>query len=249
MSISLYKSIALALFFGLPLLLQASTETALPDTSDSKKPKVKSVKKEDVFDPDDYFEKPKPQVNYKSIIKFNPVLVLFGDIPFYYEQKINSSLGLEIGAGLTTVNYTSISRVLDQSDPNYELSSGVGYSARASLRYYFGSSAAVLGWYVAPEVQYKLFNATVAVEDASQPDYPTITLAYPRSFVDGRITMGVQEDINGRITYDYYWSFGLRYKTNSSIENIYSTERSPSVLTTNAMVPVIGFGIKFGFAL
>jgi hypothetical protein len=212
--------------------------------------------KMNVFDSHQYFDE-NPAGSFKNVIKINPLLIMFGEIPIYYERKITKKLSAEIALGVTLRNYfLDFNLEDDYSGDVYKENqkTNTSFSYRAALRLYPSSSEeAVIGYYFSPEFLYRKYVISYPYLDMNQNPTDIYYDGYTVQS-DFKLVFGYQDYIDNNIIFDYYIGVGMRqqarkhlsteefYDSNSGSYQYYSEIKSAS-----KSVPTISMGLKVGF--
>jgi hypothetical protein len=174
------------------------------DTTVTKPTKV------EVFNADNYFSRESKPTDIKNAVKVNPLLIINGDIPFYYERRLGQAVSMEIAAGITLRDYFA---ELISEDFSFESDNRIGktgYSLHGAFRYYPSKYySAIEGFYFSPNIRFRSYSALVN-PCPNQVIIPSFK-EYKKN-TDYMITIGHQ-DLDGfdeDVVIDYYLGFGIR---------------------------------------
>ena len=237
-----------AIFLMAPAIMAQRTFSSAPiDSSARKKEPILIVTESNAGE---FFENRKAS-NLSTSIKINPILLVFGDIPIYFEQKLAKKLTGEVGLGLTYKNY--LGDLFDQLEMEsiVKTENETGYSFSGALRYYPSAYDALEGYYFAPEIRHRVYNMR-----ALECENTKINVKQSKTYTDFKLTFGYAEFVDDNILFDLYCGIGLGnryYKNEVSGETIYRSypEEDETIISVNdrsKTVPVFSCGIKFGFA-
>lgn len=156
----------------------------------------------------------RPLVENNSVMKFNPLQMIVGEINFGFEKKIDemSSVEFEFGPTLSNIGFTVNNNHYYYFEPYYgpnaQETSGVGFFASAAYRFYPMDKGLVLnGFYVSPVVKYRLMNFGVH-------DY-TETLEDQKgneNHMYFTFNFGFQRWLSERFSLDMFGGLGLGYE-------------------------------------
>jgi len=155
----------------------------------------------------------RPLVVNNSVMKFNPLQMIAGEIAFGYERKIDelSSVEFEFGPTLSNIGL-SVSNNHYYFDPYYgpnaQETSGVGFFVSAAYRFYPLDNGLVLnGFYVSPVVKYRLMNFDVEDFSGTLPAQNG-----NENHMYFTFNFGFQKWLSERFSIDYYAGIGLGYE-------------------------------------
>ena len=171
--------------------------------------------------------------NYKYAVKINPLLVLSGDIPFYFEYKLTKRLSAEVGVGPTIRNFW-LEAFQDEFYAATPINSNkIGRSLRASLRFYPSSTdEAISGYYFAPEIMLRRFYSEYVLE-TNQTDF--------------KMVFGYQDSFDSNLIIDYYVGFGLRTSDKEEVDYESNSATYLKVIGLEEVNPTFTLGLKLGF--
>jgi hypothetical protein len=181
-----------------------------------------------------------------NLIKINPLLVLNGDIPLYYERRIKDRFSIEGGIGFTHMDYIYHSYVLYDEYGEEERRAKPGYSLMVSAKFYPSSYTKALDeFYFGPEIRFRRYNTEV--EDCETTSFSGYLPEY-RMVTDFKITVGYITYLTDEVILDFYGGIGMRSR-NVSLAYCDHTSLNPIMIYDNYtdMVPLFSAGIKLGF--
>ncbi|MFN6944488.1 MAG: hypothetical protein ACK4ND_06040 [Cytophagaceae bacterium] len=144
-----------------------------------------------------------------SALKVNPLLIMVGDMPIYYERKLGERISVELGAGITTQNFLyEIGRAFNEPIGNdYEMTlreHSFGYSLSGSLRLYY--EEALKGLYIGPEFRMRHYASEIR-----QCGSQTIIRREHRNMQDITFQFGYIAYLGGNLFFDFYIGIGPRF--------------------------------------
>lgn len=243
------------LFFAPFIFAIFSFSVASAQIEVEKVPKSGDNKKVKVFtDDDDYFDDGGRGSGGDNLIKVDPVLILVGEVPLFYERRINDFLSLEIGAGPTLAHELTIfsGDFFSVLDGSYELypegaTTELGLTYSLSARLYPLADGDAEGVYLGPTYHYKDFRFLYPLID--QNGFPTedgsrLKWKYNDYLVQG----GYQYEFWDNLYVDTYLGFGLRNKTLDVIQMTYDDDgnRQYNIGTVKKKSIAYSFGTKLG---
>jgi len=179
------------------------------------------------------FSSGKDKVEYTRLIKINPILFVSGDMPIYFEQKLNDVFALELGAGITFYDYFGSTYSLFEQNYDlfdYDIYPEFGYSFRTNIKYY--PSYILDEWYFGAGYQYKKYFAVLEDRDTNE------NFKYEKTINDIRLLVGYIYYFNDKVFADLYGTMGIRNK-----KTVIGTSQA------FAKIPAVSLGIKIGFSL
>jgi hypothetical protein len=204
------------------------------------------------------------------LMKFNPLLLMAGDFPVYFEKALDKNFCIELAPGITFRDYLSdLSDVSSTEDDlfNVELpynatansEAGIGYSFDINIKYFPTKFGMMNGIYLEPDIEYRHYVIEYPNIDSLGNDLGTYTNGHT-NITDFKLIVGYEEDL---LTNGLYWDFymglgaklisGTQYTTVTTLVNNYYT--GSYTVTSNVPQsfsfwrPGIYAGIKLGFAL
>jgi len=200
---------------------------------------------------------------YRHLLKISPLQILNGNIPIFYERKLNRKLSLEVSAGITFEDY-----IFDATynDPQFSTqpSSPIrtyepGYSLSGSLKYYPSNLLQALqGFYFAPLIGYSSYRSQAEIPGSNNSIYgpgytvPAGQIQESITFTDFSINFGYIMYIENLIPIEFYGGMGARLRNISRAYNVTSTTNNTTGTTTELVPtisdikPTISFGVKIG---
>lgn len=182
-----------------------------------------------------------------NLIKINPLLILNGDIPIYYERRIADQFSVEGAVGFTYTDYLYSGFVLaDAYGYEEERQYKPGYSLMASAKFYPSNySKALDEFYFGVEIRHRRYNSEVE-------DCENITISgwvsEHRSLTDFKFTGGYISYLSDRVIADIYAGIGMRKRDYHFAYCDGTASTSMTHVRKNDIVPVISAGVKLGFA-
>ena len=186
----------------------------------------------------------------KNIFKINPLLLLRGELPLYYERALTPRLSLELAAGITTRNYLSFSFSGDDVDDFGEATKIRTRPAfHLGARYYTTDDLEPQGWYWQIDLTYLEYAKDIRTKD-STGQFTDIRLPDRRIYNDLRLQTGYQM-LSGTSNwlFDLYGGFGLRDRSISKVvedHNLETGVRTYGIEEVDDIIPVVFLGIKIG---
>ena len=132
----------------------------------------------------------------KNLIKLNPISIISGEVPFFYERILSKSLGVEVGVGILLPYYNP-----EFPEVIWDNSIGVvnpvgGYSWYLFPKIYFGRGA--------PESTYLGFQVRKRNFDTEEGEM---------IFTDLTMNFGAQILVRKSLIIESNWGLGFRLKT------------------------------------
>lgn len=186
--------------------------------------------------------------NYKYAVKINPLLVLSGDIPFYFEYKLTKRLSAEVGVGPTIRNFW-LEAFQDEFYAATPINSNkIGRSLRASLRFYPSSTdEAISGYYFAPEIMLRRFYSGVQFNDYNTNPTTLREYVLETNQTDFKMVFGYQDSFDSNLIIDYYVGFGLRTSDKEEVDYESNSATYLKVIGLEEVNPTFTLGLKLGF--
>jgi hypothetical protein len=189
----------------------------------------------------------------KWILKFNPVLVIRGDVPLYLERRINHTVSLEVAAGITFQDYFKEAIIndqpLDKKDPGVANLSGL--SGKFAVRFY-PSHTAPNDFYISPEVDVKNYRKEVSgIYQNDAGTYQHGTLMDQQKYMDVLAICGTQNtpEFDESVYLDWFVGIGIRVGTEDNVVNSEGNAATIELKHVNVMNPVLTIGVKLGLGL
>ncbi len=183
----------------------------------------------------------------KTIVKYDPLRLLTGEIAFSVERKtgLNTSFEIEFGPTISEVRpFNSDHLGVGQSTSTR---SNIGGFASIGYRFY-PAKGAFRGIYISPKFKYKLVNTTYVAPYGTTSDF-----IGDKSQGTFMFNFGIQTWATSNFSFDFYTGLGLgfanknyAYQTsvydNQTNTNIYSWVRKSDTYSTL----VFNLGVKIG---
>ena len=227
---------------------ESQKEPKKESKKESKKGESKDVQVFDAKDDYDYFEK-KNNSNPKNVIKINPLEILNGTFPIFYERVVAPKVSVEVGLGVTAVSafYSALQQELSNNQDYDGLAKGkTGLMFKIGARYYAGRrDEAPEGPYLGVEYQvkkyvYDAFPYTGGYRASSGPTQEASSTDTDLL----RILFGYQSDNSNNFSWDPYIGIGWRKHT---FNGWYLDENSKAILgSVSSSKPVFLIGVKMG---
>lgn len=209
-----------------------------------------------IFDEEDITKYDSSNKNYgKNALKFNPLLLINGEIPLFYERAINSSFSFEVALGMTYRDYLGdLWESLDDDDltrENTKINSH--FSFKLAARHYTGGIA-LDGFYFSLEYANRKYSQDIIIESY---DYNSVTgtnLTETYNFTEQqfhkefKIICGSQ-DYNywDNFFVDYYVGVGIDKRTFANTETSRDNISEIKLIKSEDLKPRFYLGIKLGF--
>jgi len=205
---------------------------------------------------DSYQPKKGKSVGEKNKISINPLGVIIGDYPLYYERMFGTTFSIELGAGVTYQNYTR---------PITDLYGNANYSSLDVTRsYQLGSTYSVSskiyleddcfeGSYLALCYRNRVYKDEVTAYQGGVLATPMKESQRLNSFT---FNYGYVFHLGKGIMLDYYVGIGLRTVTSSEFTSTYNSSSSYPYTSTytystenkKTTNPTGMMGLKIGYA-
>jgi hypothetical protein len=211
-----------------------------------------------IFDEDDMSKYDSSNPNYgENAIKFNPLLLINGEIPLYYERAINSSFSAEIALGMTYRDYFGdLLRSLDDENYRENTKTNSHFSYKLAIRYYTGG-VALDGFYFSLEYANRKYSQDVKIESSEYNIITNSNITSTNNFTEKqfhnefKIICGSQEHSYwDNFFVDYYIGVGVDKRTLSSIESKRNDQTGVNLYTLEKLEeskPRFYLGMKLGF--
>jgi site-specific DNA-adenine methylase len=154
----------------------------------------------------------------KHLIKLNPLLIINGDIPVYYERRLKENWAVEGSAGITLKDYL---HDLFYFDPNMPSDVNVvperkfkpGYSFSFSPRFYpsgiFEESEI---FYFAPELRYRKYRSQALKGESFNSSFQEDFVDEYRQLIDIKLSFGYITYLDDHVFIEWYGGIGIRAK-------------------------------------
>ncbi|HVA99570.1 MAG TPA: hypothetical protein VNG53_11805 [Bacteroidia bacterium] len=188
----------------------------------------------------------------KNALKINPILIPFGVFPIYYERKIAKRFSIEAGVGITFTDFLYEFYSNDSFSPNGTTVIGKsGYSLEGSIRYYMEySSQAIDGYYFSPDVWYRTYNKSMAVENAN--GIPTGSFYNDsRNVLSLQLVVGNQNTDNA-LYLDWYVGIGIAKTSLNTVKyemvsTSYGSAIQTEIIPSQSWNAIFSLGLNIGF--
>ncbi len=178
-----------------------------------------------------------------NLIKANPLLILAGDIPIYYERRIGDRLGIEVGIGPTLTDYFT-SLVFDENIDGFK--TVVGYSFSSGLHLFTSKHYKGLeDLYFSPEFRIRKYYSELI-------NYGGIEISpgidQSRTLIDFQIKIGLISYWSDNVSAEYYCGIGIRNRIINKAD-VQSTSNYLTITMKKSqdLIPCISAGVKIGF--
>lgn len=192
-----------------------------------------------------YSQKKEESDPLESVLKFDMMRMLTGEISFSYERSIgtNASLEFSLGPTISQLEPFNNTHVFNQ---NTKVNSGIGGFASVGLRYY-PVRESLKGFYLSPIVKYRIKNSYYEGQNFGLDDQ----LAYNKltSFV---YNVGIQKWVNQNFFFDFYTGIGIGLKSNQTYYSSYNFEQNANEWigkTDRSSTLILNLGVKMGVRL
>lgn len=200
----------------------------------------------------------------KNALKINPLLILNGEIPVYYERAISDRFSVEFAIGLTFVDYLGNNMTTFFSDGESEGRVNVGedvterinknISFKSGLRYYL-DDIILEDYYFAVEFAQRTFSRELIIDE---DQYGSTGYSVKKEFDEiqvhneMKLIFGNQiHSYSGNLFLDYYIGVGLDvYRKEEAREDYNASNglvRSYVLKKEEGIKPRFYFGFKMGF--
>lgn len=200
----------------------------------------------------------------RNALKINPILLIRGEIPIYYEKAITKSISGEIAIGVTNTDYLQnliehMSEDINVVDPTFmaEEKSKPNISYKLGLRFY-KKGMVMDGFYFSLEFAQRKYTNEITMGEQPTLNYITNTYSTTKfteetNHIEYKVIIGSQNF--------YFWEdFFVDYYIGAGIDQYNDTrlglvkDKSPlsaeyyELKATNKLTPGFYLGIKIGFA-
>lgn len=189
-----------------------------------------------------------PQFNTKAsdlpkyAIKIDPLLIISGDIPLFFETKISKQFSVELGLGFTSSQYNLLSIDMIENAPIDE-QAPLGYSFRVAPRFYLPNyDEAINGYYVSTQLLLRKYNSLY--DNSSSGIKQNLELIKQQT--DFKVLFGFQNIEDYAFLLDYYVGVGLRKTSNDIIER--DNNGNAYITNLETLLPTFTIGVKIGVA-
>lgn len=190
----------------------------------------------------------------KNKISFNPLGLLIGDYPLYYERMFGNTFSVEIGVGVTYENYAgNLFRygVLDNSADGFTRSYTLGNTYSISPKVYFEDDE-FEGSYLAFCYRHRMYKSDATEYAGTAFASPIKESAKLNSFT---FNYGYVFTLGKGFILDYYLGLGLRFADIAEAQEIetssntypYSTTTTYEAVHEKKVSPTGVMGFKLGY--
>lgn len=186
----------------------------------------------------------------KNVFKVNPLLLLWGEVPLYYERALTYRLSVEVGVGFTMRNYVSMAIGNGDAD---DIGAGVDVvnkpSYRGGLRYYLVDDLEPQGSYMQLEFAHLAYVKDIS---AIAPDGRLTGEVFrdERIYNDFRLLAGLQQlSRSSNWLFDVHAGLGYRVRSEQVVmetRDLPSGTYSYHVENRTKHLPVFFLGVKVG---
>lgn len=183
----------------------------------------------------------------RNALKFDPVQILFGDYQLYYEVYLTPHSSIEAGFGPTRRNYAAnwFDYELDNLGSNVNVKTRFAFTL--VYRRYFWADEELFGPYMSAGVNYRRFDKTYDVLDATG-NLTGASFDDSRRYSSVMVYGGYQAlSLMSNIFADFYIGVGLRYKDFDVVRS-YNVNNPDSYRVTTQEEFAFGLqaGVKIG---
>jgi len=193
---------------------------------------------------------------YQQLVKVDPIWIAEGNVPIFYERKINTKLSVEVSAGVTFKNYAyDLFRVIEGEGDTARRIYQPGYSFSGSLKYYPSNyTEALEGFYIAPEVRYRYYSSEAQKYNLSNTfvgtpsTNPSNFVQETMMFTDFKLVFGYIAYIEDVVPIEFYAGAGIRLR---NLNRAYNVSDNAGNTTTQIVPevdsrPLLSMGLKIG---
>ena len=175
-------------------------------------------------------------------IKIDPLLIISGDIPIFFETKFSKQMSVELGLGFTSSMFNLMNIEMIENAPA-DVQAPLGYSIRVAPRFYLPNyDEAINGYYVSTQFMLRKYNSLYALDN--NPLSQNLDLVKQQT--DFKLIFGFQNIEDYAFLVDYYVGLGIRKTSNDVVET--DNNGNATVRNFNTMLPTITVGLKIGVA-
>lgn len=186
----------------------------------------------------------------KNVVKLNPLLLLRGEVPIFYERALTYKLSVEVGLGVTFRDYLRLSFGGDDVD---DFGTGIEVVSRPTyhlgVRYYLGQDLEPQGGYLQLQFSHLDYIKDVRVQSIDG-EFTNDKLRDRRVYNDLRLLAGYQMlSGNSNWMFDLYGGLGMRSRAMDKVRENYDTVTrlySYEVVKQNDIAPAFFLGVKVG---
>lgn len=193
---------------------------------------------------------PDTLIEIRNSFKLDPLLVLKGEFVLNFERAITNHFSAEITIGFTRRNWTLPWFGLDADDLRRNIKIKTGPTIKLGVRYYTKDSRELHGFYVMPQIAFRVFEKNFAELDSGGALNGTNHLDQ-RSIKEVSLTLGYQHlSIYSNLVLDVYATLGYEERNLQQVSRIPDTTET-LYQTRNykdyGLNPMIGLRLGFGF--
>jgi hypothetical protein len=184
------------------------------------------------------------------ILKFNPCLIVRGEVPIYLERKLSSDFSMEGAVGTTFQDYFKKvfleGKDYSQKDPNTEYLSGI--AAKLSLRY-FPKHVVLSDVYISAEVDFTNYRKNVSGAFLSSTGgYQEGKLMDQQKYFDYLVILGSQnsKEVDQEIFLDWFLGAGVRTGIENNVMRIENNSQILVQKQASVLSPILTLGLKIG---
>lgn len=193
---------------------------------------------------------PDTLIEIRNSLKLDPLIILKGEFVLSYERAITNHFAAEITIGFTRRNWTLPWLGLDADDLRRNIKVKTGPTVKLGVRYYTKDSRELHGFYVMPQIAYRVFEKEFAELDSSGA-LNGISHLDQRSIKEASLTLGYQHlSIYSNFVLDVYATLGYEERVlqqvsriPDTIETLYQTRNYKDY----GLNPMVGVRLGFGF--
>jgi hypothetical protein len=193
---------------------------------------------------------PDTLMEVRNAFKLDPLLVFKGEYVLNYERAITKHFSAEITVGFTRRNWTLPWLGLDADDLRRNINVKTGTTMKLGVRYYTKDSRELHGFYLMPQVAYRVFEKDFAELDSGGALNGTSHLDR-RTIKEVSLTLGYQHlSVYSNFVLDVYATLGYEERIlqqvsriPDTIETLYQTRNYKAY----GLNPMLGVRLGFGF--
>lgn len=198
----------------------------------------------------------------RNALKINPILLIRGEMPLYYERALTKSISAEIAVGITNKDYIQnmiedISKDIDEVDPTFmsKEKSKSNISYKLGIRFY-KKGMVMDGFYFALEFAKRDYTSEVIMGEPTIPNNLANTSSSVTKFIEKtnhleyKIIFGNQNFYFWEAFFvDYYIGLGIDQYSDSRVSFVKDRNSTEvyELKSTNKLMPGFYLGIKLGF--
>ena len=207
------------------------------------------------FEDGDFGEEANKEKDIRNIIKVDPLLFLFGDIPLFYERTLNSKFSVEVGVGFTTRDYWkgTLGSYAYSSFEEERVKHIPHPSFKLAGRFY-PAGYAPEEFYLALEYSYRAHEEEISKKEGITR-ISKETINSERIFNEFKLILGSQGawGYSNHFALDYYIGGGIRQRDITDVKEEVSSGLNDIVHEYEIdrkkdWVPAFYLGVKIGYA-